>query len=242
MKLMQAGLPFRGAEFIVLAGGGSLVAGLLIFILSGGSVLLAVAVVVSGVIGASFWLKLKISRRQKRFNDQLSDASGMIGNAMRSGFSFLQAVGMVSEEMDSPIAEEFGRIVRETSLGASIEESFANLRQRVHSYDLDLFVTAVLIQREMGGNLASMMDTISQNIRDRIMAVREMDALTAQGRLSGLVVGLLPLGVMAFIGVTNPSYYQGLFVSQYGYWCVGYAVISYIIGMMLIKKITDVNF
>ncbi|HEY3426769.1 MAG TPA: type II secretion system F family protein, partial [Negativicutes bacterium] len=227
-KMAQAGIALRGSEFIVLTVGVALFGSVASILLTRGSWL--IALLAGGLIygGMFLWLQAKINRRRQTFNDQLGDACLMIANALRSGMSFLQAIGMVSAEMQQPIAGEFARVVRETQLGVSTEEALKHLRQRIESYDLELFVTAVLIQREVGGNLAALMDHIAENVRDRLLAGREMKTLTAQGRLSGVVVGAIPLVLVVALSMLSPGYYDILFTNQIGYWCVGVAAVSYL--------------
>jgi tight adherence protein B len=124
----------------------------------------------------------------------------------------------------------------------STEEALKHLRQRIESYDLELFVTAVLIQREVGGNLAALMDHIAENVRDRLLAGREMKTLTAQGRLSGVVVGAIPLVLVVALSMLSPGYYDILFTNQIGYWCVGVAAVSYLFAIIIINRITKVDF
>lgn len=242
IKMARAGIALRGSEFIGLAVGFSVICSIVVFLLTRGTWLMALLAGGMTYGGMFIWLQAKINRRRQTFNDQLGDAALMIANALRSGMSFLQSMEMVSDEMHPPIAGEFSRTVRETQLGLSIEEALKHLQQRIESYDFDLFVTAVVIQREVGGNLAAVMDHIADNVRDRLLAGREMNTLTAQGRLSGLVVGAIPLVLVVVLSIVSPDYYDILFTNQLGYWCVGIAAVNYLLGIIIISRITKVNF
>ena len=242
LRLAQAGLALRGSEFIVLTAGSALAVGLLVFIITRGGWHWALLSCLLLGGGAWVWVQEKIRRRRQNFNDQLGEAAMMMANALRSGMSFVQTLELVSQEMGAPIATEFSRVVRELRFGVAIEEALQHLRQRMVSYDLDLFVTAVLIQREVGGNLAIIMDHISENVRDRLLVNREMNALTAQGRLSGLVVGALPLILVVGLSVISPGYYDVLFKDSMGYWCLGIAAVEYLLGILMIKKLSKVEF
>lgn len=160
LQMQQAGIPLRGSEFLVLSIGLSLIATLVAFILSGGS--LSISLVMGSLTCLGFWLdvKRKKANRLSRFNTQLGEALSLMTNALRSGFSFLQAVEVISREMPSPIADEFSRFLNETRLGITTEEGLRNLTTRVPNSDLDLVVTSVLIQRQVGGNLTEILDNI----------------------------------------------------------------------------------
>ena len=242
LLLNQAGLAIRGSEFIVLTAGSTIAGSLLVFIITRGGwdwALLSMLLTGGGVWS---WVQEKVRRRRHTFDDQLGEAAMMMANALRSGMSFVQTLELVSEEMSAPIAEEFSRVLRELRFGVATEEALQHLRQRMVSKDLDLFVTAILIQREVGGNLATIMDHISENVRDRLLVNREMKTLTAQGRLSGLVVGGLPPVLVFGLSVLSPGYYDDLFTSSIGYWCLGIAVLQYVAGILIIQKLSKVNF
>ena len=214
-RLLQGGVLLRPGEFIllclVIAGGGILLGLVLLGQHSG--------LVVFGVIGyflPHFVLQRKVRQRAKAFDAQLGDALILIANSLRTGYSFMQAMDMVAKEMAPPISEEFARVIREMSLGVATETAMTGLTQRVASEDLDLVVTAMLIQRQIGGNLAEILDKIAGTIRERVRLRGHIQTLTAQGRLSGLIVGLLPFALGGFIFLMNPGYISGLFTDPYG--------------------------
>ena len=239
-KLTQAALPMRGAEFIVICVGIALLAIVILVMLSGNLIL----ALLGGVVGFSiplFILKIKIDQRKKAFNDQLGDTIVLIANALRTGYSFMQAVAMVSREMPKPIGEEFARVLKEMNLGVTTEEALNNMAKRVNSDDLDLVITAVLIQRQVGGNLAVVLDSIASTIRERIKIKGHIKTLTAQGKISGLIIGVLPIAIGGVIYVLNPEYVKILFNDPLGRMMLVVGVISQIIGIMVIRKIINID-
>ncbi|KJS17936.1 MAG: secretion system protein [Peptococcaceae bacterium BRH_c4b] len=239
-KLTEADIPLKSEEFIVMvmaisAGTGALTT--IILSNAGTGVIFAAAV----VIMASLWLRRSKAKRLNKFNSQIGDALVLISNALRSGFSFLQAMDMVRKEMPAPLATEFGRTFQEMHLGTPTEEAMENLAQRVGSEDLDLVVTAVLIQRQVGGNLAEVLDNIAGTIRERIRIKGEIKTLTAQGRISGLLIGTLPLILAAILAVLNPTYLPVLFTHPLGLTMLGGAVVMEVIGIILIRKIINIR-
>jgi tight adherence protein B len=162
-------------------------------------------------VGIGAWLpRFYLGRRQKgrlrAFNDQLPDTITLLANSLRAGSSFLQGMELVTREARPPISEEFGRVVREMSLGMALQPALANLVRRVASEDLELMVTAINIQSQVGGNLATVLDAIAFTIRERIRIQGEIRTLTAMQRYSGYVIVLLPVGLAALLFVISPSY------------------------------------
>lgn len=239
-KLTQAALPMRGAEFIVICLGIALLVFVILILLSGNFIL----ALLGGVVGFSiplFILKIKIDQRKKAFNDQLGDTIVLIANALRTGYSFMQAVAMVSREMPKPIGEEFARVLKEMNLGVTTEDALNNMAKRVNSDDLDLVITAVLIQRQVGGNLAVVLDSIANTIRERIKIKGHIKTLTAQGKISGLIIGALPIAIGSVIYVLNPEYVKILFEDPMGRMMLVVGVVSQIIGILVIRKIINID-
>ncbi len=241
-KLIQAGVPLKGAEFAVICAGTMVAGGAALFAAGGGRPVLMLAGVAAGYLLPVLTLRIKAARRVRQFNNQLADALVLVGNSLRTGYSFLQAIEMVSREMAPPLGAEFARVLKEMSLGVTTEEALANMGQRVVSDDLDLVVTAVLIQRQVGGNLAEVLDGIAGTIRARIKLKGEVRTLTAQGRVSGLIIGVLPFALAGFIYVINPQYILTLFMHPAGMLMVGYALVSMAIGMLMVWKIVNIEY
>lgn len=240
-KLIQAGIPMRGSEFLVICCGTGLFGAVFGFVLSGGNFMVAIVCGIVGYLIPLLVLKLKIERRVKVFNNQLGDSLVLVANSLRTGYSFLQSIELVSREMPKPIGEEFARVLKEMNLGVGTEAAMNNLAKRVNSDDLDLVVTAVLIQRQVGGNLAEVLDSISNTIRERIKIKGQIKTLTAQGRISGLIVSLLPLGTGLLIYVVNPGYMNVLFTHPVGKALLAVGIVSQVIGMWIISRIVNIE-
>lgn len=240
LELLQAGIPLKGEEFVTLwlliALGGPLVTWFLSF-----NPPLTILMLILGVLVPRLYLQHKKNDKLKTLNQQLGDALVVMANALRAGFGFQQAMDTVRREMPAPIASEFEWTLREIHLGSSTEEALLHMNERVKSDDLDMIVTAVLIQRQVGGNLAQILDNISRTIRERTRIKGEIKTLTAQGRLSGLIIGLLPIGLLFLLLIINPSYMNTLLQSSVGFFILGAALIAEIIGLFIIKKIVDID-
>lgn len=240
-RLVQAGLPLRGSEFAAICLATTLAGELLFFLLSGGSLMIGMAGGLLGYMVPIFFLRFKIAQRAKAFNNQLGDTLTLVANSLRTGYSFMQAVEMVSREMAPPISVEFARILKEMNLGIPTEEALNNMAKRVDSDDLDLVITAVLIQRQVGGNLAEVLDNIANTIRTRIRLKGELRALTAQGRFSGIIVGLLPFGIGLALYILNPGYMKLLFTHPMGKMMLTGAAGSMVLGILLIRRIVNIT-
>ncbi len=240
LELLKADIPLRGEEFIL--------ASILAAVLPGifGTIVLhdLGAGLILGVLGflvPRFLVNNAKRKRIAKFNSQIGDTLAVMSNSLRAGFSFLQTMEMVSREMSPPIGEEFGRCLREMNLGTPTEQALINLNQRIESDDLDLVITAVLIQRQVGGNLSEVLDSISHTIRERIRIKGEIKTLTAQGRLSGIIIGALPLALGVILYLINPAYMKMLFTTSTGLGLIAGGVVSQIIGIIVIKKIVSIE-
>ena len=239
-KMQKAGIPLLGSEFLLLLGLSGFIAAIIGAVLTKklyAGVLVAIFVVMAEWI----YVLLKIDRREAAFTNQLGDCLMMVANAMRAGFSFLQAMELVSKEMEPPISDEFKHVMRDISLGASVERALDDMDKRVNSSDFSLVVTAVLVQQQVGGDLSHILDTISGTIQDRIRMRREVRTLTAQGRMSGWVLAALPFGLGAFLVLVNPGYMEPLFNERIGQMAICFAVFMVIVGFLVIQKIVDID-
>ncbi|MCG0278074.1 MAG: type II secretion system F family protein [Thermanaeromonas sp.] len=240
-ELARADLPLRPEEFAGIMVLSSLGLGLIAYLGLGEPL---VALLIAGVGIYLPWgaLRFRQSRRLIKFNLQLPEALLTMANALRSGFSFLQAMDMIRREMPNPISREFGLTLLEINWGTDTEKALINLGQRVKSEDLDLVVTALLIQRQVGGNLAEVLENISHTISERVKINSEIKALTAQGRISGFIISLLPLALAAIIQMLNPSYLNPLFSTRAGLIMLTAAATAQIIGVLLIRRIVHIEF
>lgn len=198
---------------------------------------------VAGLIGYGVpmvYLSFKAKRRQKRFIGQLGDTISLMANSLRAGYSLLQTMEMVSKEMPDPISTEFRRVVREIGLGVSNQEAMQNLLRRVPSEDLDLLVTAINIQHEVGGNLAQILQIIGHTIRERVRIKGEITVLTAQQQLSGYVITALPVFLAVGVFFMNPEYMKAMFVWPWLCMPIGSAVMV-VIGFFVMRKITAIE-
>ena len=239
-KMQKAGIPLLGTEFLLLLGLSFLLTAVIVSIISKKwyvGIIMAIVV----VMGEWIYVLLKIDRREAAFTNQLGDCLMMVANAMRAGFSFLQAMDLIAKEMEPPISDEFKHVMRDISLGASVERALNDMDRRVGSSDFSLVVTAVLIQQQVGGDLAHILDTISDTIQDRIRMRREVRTLTAQGRMSGWVLAILPFGLGAMISAMNPSYMEPLFTEKIGQIAIGMAIVMVLIGFFVIQRIVDID-
>ena len=187
------------------------------------------------------WVGRRISSRLNAFNKQLPDTIMLLSNSLRAGSSFLQSIELVSRESPAPMGSEMGRVVREVNLGLSMEEALANLVRRIKSDDLDLMVTAIGVQQQVGGNLAEILDTIAFTIRERVRIKGEIRTLTAQGRYSGYLVAFLPVGIAVTLNFINPEFMQPLFTELIGQILLVVGAIMMAIGFFAIRKITDIK-
>ena len=241
LLMQQADWPIRGTEFeaILLLWGG--LVGLITFLVTlKGAMFFAGAL--AGILMGLALLGLRIRRRRKKFTNQLGDMLTMVANALRAGFSFMQAFELISREMDAPMSREVQLVVNEVNLGNTLESALDNMQRRVASPDFELVVTAVLIQRQVGGDLASILDTISETIAERVRMRREVMTLTAQGRASGIVVACVPIGLGIFLYIVNPTYLQPLLETDVGHMFIAGAIVSECIGMLIIRKIVDIQY
>ncbi|MDT8903669.1 type II secretion system F family protein [Anaeroselena agilis] len=240
-KLVQAGLPLRAAEFMVICAGAAGLGALLLLTTSGGKLAAAVIGGCGGFIAPHIAVRIKAAKRLRLFNDQLGDALVLTANSLRTGYSFLQALEMVAREMPEPIAGEFARTLKEMALGMTTDQAMNNLARRMDSDDLDLVVTAVLIQRQVGGNLAEVLDNIAGTIRARVKLKGEIRTLTAQGRASGVVLAALPVCVGLAVFVINPGYISLLFTHPIGQAMTGGAIVGQLFGALVIREIINIK-
>ena len=180
-------------------------------------------------------------KRIELFGIQLVDGLMVLSNALRSGMNLMQAIEVLEQEMEPPISQEFGLVTRECMLGVSIEDAMENLSKRVPNDDLKLMVTSINIVAEMGGNLTEIFDSMADMIRERSKLEGKTKALTAQGKLQGVIVGLLPtaLGVMMY--VMDPQSMERMFNTNMGNVAIGIMVVMQIIGYLMIRKITRIE-
>ncbi len=237
--LDRAGLVMRAGEFVAAVLGVAVIAGFLLFLLMG-IVGLAIGVLVP-ILGAPTLLKLLARRRNAKFADQLSDTLMLIAGSLRSGFGIGQAMDSVAEEMEDPMGAEFGRAVLETRLGRDMEDALEGIARRVENEDFEWVIDAMRIHRQVGGDLAQILDKVAETIRARNRLRRQISALTAEGRMSALVLGILPVGMALVLYSTNPDYLGKLFEETAGWIMVGVAGGLLFTGILWLRKLIDVE-
>ncbi|NMA66678.1 MAG: secretion system protein [Clostridiaceae bacterium] len=203
--------------------------------------IIVLILIVIGILLPPVMLKRKKAKRLKIINNQLVDTLAVLSNAMKAGHSFFQAVDSVCRELKGPVAEEFSKLQKEISLGVETETALENLVNRVGSDDLELMITAVLIQRQIGGNLAEILDNISDTIRLRVKTKGEIKTLTAQGRMSGIIISVLPFGLAAIVSIMAPQLMMTLFTEPLGIIMIVIALLMEFIGIIFIRKIISIE-
>ena len=202
------------------------------------------AIPIFGLIGfilPKIWVGNRQSARLRAFNNQLADTIVLMSNSLRSGMSLLQAMDMVAREGNPPISDEFGRVTREIGLGLSPADALLHLVRRIKSEDLDLMVTAINVQHEVGGNLARILNTIADTIRERVKLKGEINTITSQQRMSGYILAGLPVFVGGFLFLASPGYMRPMF-SGFPYLFLPIAgAISILLGFMVIKQIVNIE-
>jgi len=239
-QLTESDIPLRGEEFVVIVAASGITAGTFFSLITMNVLTGLMAAIASSLLPFLF-VRTAHARRVTKLNAQIGDALSIMSNSLRSGFSFLQAMDMVRRELPDPISKEFSRTFREINLGTSTEEALQNLVHRVNSEDMELIVTAVMIQRQVGGNLAEVLDNIGKTIRERIRIKGEIKTLTAQGRISGIIIGFLPVVLAVIMTGLNPEYIMTLFTSEVGRLMLLAAIGGELLGILLIKRIVNIQ-
>lgn len=187
------------------------------------------------------WLILRRRSRFKKFGKQLPDALELVGRALRSGHSLASGLHVVVEEMPAPIATEFGNVYEAQNLGIPIEQALREMLKRMPNLDLKFFVTSVVIQRQTGGDLAEILDKISHIIRERFKILGQVQALTGEGRISGIVLMALPIALFFVVYHLNPDYIMLLFTDALGRKMIAGAAVLQVLGAVCIKKIVNIK-
>jgi tight adherence protein B len=251
--IARADLKLKPSEFLMIWATSTLAIPLFMILLSPfikafGNPLLWLVGAFVGFMIPRFWLNRRKNGRLNAFNKQLPDTITLIANALRAGSSFLQAIELVVRESRPPISTEFARVIREVNLGLPFEQALENMVRRVKSDDLELMATAISIQHQVGGNLAEILDSIAYTIRERVRIKGEIRTLTAQQRLSGYVVGFLPIGLAGFLFIAAPGFMDPMFANPpavlglpAGVIILVFGGIMMFIGFMLIRRIVDIE-
>jgi tight adherence protein B len=210
-ELARADIKLKAAEYVALMAIAAVGVGVLGWYLGGRSVLFGLGGAILGLFLPRMYVKRQQGIRLRKFNDQLADMLNLMVNGLRAGYSTMQAMEAVSKEMPSPISDEFRRVVQEMQLGIPLDRALDNLYRRIPSDDLDLVIAAINVQREVGGNLAEILDIISYTIRERVRIKGEIRVLTTQVMYSGRFLALMPLAIAGGLWLLNRSYMMEFF-------------------------------
>lgn len=239
-ELARADIKLRVSEFMVLSAVsvfGFFVVAQILF----GTPILGLVFGVLGFFAPRIYVGIRKGRRLNAFNDQLGDTITLLANSLRSGYTIVQSMKTVAEQLPDPMASEFHRVTQEIALGLHYEEALNNMLRRMPSDDLDLLITAVNIQGRVGGNLAEILDTIGHTIRERVRIKGEIRVLTAQQMISGYVLTGLPIALGLVLYGINKPYMGRMFTDPCGWIMIGVALTMIAIGFMVIRKIVNIE-
>jgi tight adherence protein B len=239
-QLEAAGVSLRSGEFVVATVGAALLGGVLGMAMLQNLLLAGVTGLVGGLL-PTLVLRMSLGRRGEKMREQLPDVLTIMASSLRAGHSFLQALDTTAREIAAPANVEFQRLVAEIRLGRPAEDALESLADRVGSSDFRWAVLAVNIQREVGGNLAEILDNVSDTLRERATMRRQIRVLTAEGRLSAWVLAILPFAIAIYMFAVNPDYISLLFTTQIGLFMLGTAGVLMVLGILWMRKIVDID-
>lgn len=239
--LAMSGIKLRASEFIYGWAGMTF---LPIFLVAFADINLITGIgsAIVGFIIPPFFVQRARKKRQTDFNKQLGESLVVMSNCIKAGFSFQQAMESIANDMQPPISTEFAHVIRELRFGVNKNDALHHMVDRVQNNDLGLLVSAVMTSEKVGGNLSEILDVISDTIRDRIRIKQEVRVLTAQGRMSGIVIGLLPVFIILLLMILNPDYFMSFFEATVGKIMLSVCVAMELIGFIIINKIVDIEY
>ena len=239
-ELYVAGVALRAEEFITIwILTSAVIPAIALFLRTPTTI--CIGLVIVGVAAPITWVTIKKNKRLAMLGTQLSDALTIICNALRVGQSFQAAMKNVADEMEEPISREFMRVYRETQYGMPLETSLGRLVSRTNNSDLELMSSAVIIQRQIGGNLAIILQSISDTITQRVQIRGEIRTMTSAGRMSGYIIGALPAFIILLLMFINPGYIDMFFTTETGRIMMGVSVVLELIGFFLVNKIVNIK-
>lgn len=240
LKLLQAYIKMKPIEFIEISIIGGLAVGAVFFQLYPKVWFLILGFLLGFKVPEIFIESIR-KKRAKQLNSQLPQALSLLSNGLRAGFSFPQAMAVVSREMEAPIADEFAKVLRDNSYGKNMNEALEDLAKRTDDEDLDIFITTLLIQMQVGGDLSEILDTISGTIRERVKLKGDVHTLTSQSRMSAVIIGIMPIAIAGAIFMLNPEYIGILFSDPLGLMMLGTVAVMMMIGIIALVKIVQVK-
>lgn len=239
-ELQSADIKMRPEEFSLIWLLIAVVPACLVVLFSGSS-LIAIVLFVIGLILPLMLIKIKQRARVKKFDSQLSDALIIACSCLKSGLSFSQSMETIAKDMEAPISTEFAQVLAEMNMGASLEEALERMNQRINSSYLSLTISAVLIQKQTGGNLSQILENISNSIKEKMKLKKELDSATASGKMTGILMGCMPIILMILFYIVNPSFMLPLFQTSTGRIFLAVAAGLEIACFFLIKKIVTIK-
>jgi tight adherence protein B len=239
-QLALAGSARSPGEFFMGCAVGVLIGAFLGFRFLGSAVGLLIGAALGGALPVML-LKSQQTKRTKKFEEQLPEALDMLVNALRAGYSLQAAMEFVGNEVPEPLGPEFARFYDEQRLGIEVRTALMRLQERVGTYDIKMFVTALLIQRETGGNLAEVLASISNLMRERVAFRGQVDTLTAEPKMSARVLAGLPIGVFLIVYSMNPEFLQPLVATPTGHSLLAYAIASVCVGYVVLMRIANID-
>jgi tight adherence protein B len=240
LELWRAGLTIKPTDFLAAIGLSGVVCAGLVGYISRHPILTLLAGVI-GLLAPTIFLKAKQTQRRAKLEAQLPDAMAALSSSLRSGYSFLQALQLVAKEGQAPLSQEVQRVLDEIGVGVQTDAALGRMVERVQSYDMDLMVTAIAIQYQVGGNLAELLDTIGETVRQRFHTRNEIKGLTAEGRLSGSILFFLPIVLMVVLSARSPDYMKPLFETEIGRTMLIGAFAMQVVGGLIIQKLLKVD-
>ena len=238
--IQQSGTDWTVTRYVLLTVGAGIAFGVGVLLFSGNPVFGALGAV-AGALLPDLYLRNKGRVRRNRFEEQFPDAMDLLGRAIRAGHPLSAGLRMVAEEMPDPMSTEFRHVFEEQRFGLPFEEALLSLADRVDLVDVRIFITAVLIQREVGGNLAEILDSIAHTIRGRFMLKRQLRTYTAQGRMSGYALVILPIVTGVALYSLDPEYVSMLWTEPAGRLMVGAVMVMWVIGFFWIRRIVNIE-
>jgi tight adherence protein B len=240
LTLIRAGWRMRVSELLAtcfLTGGFVLAATVLVL----GSIWIAAVAGVFAMYIPFFLLKRAAKKRIGKIEKQLAETLVLMANALRAGFGLMQAIGQAAKQMEEPIAGELNQFIRDTQIGSSVEEAVTNLGTRVGSYDLDIVVTAILVQRNVGGNLSEILDGVAHTIRERERIKGEIQTLIAEQKMTGIVIGIIPPALGGLFFILNRPYMMTMVETNAGRIMLCGSAVLELLGVWMIRKIVNIE-
>ncbi len=239
-ELARAGMTLRPGEYLLMRWAVALLLAAVAWI-SSGALILAFVAAATGYLAPILYVRWRQRRRTRQFEEQLVDALVLISNALKSGFSFMQAMQAVADEMPDPISAEFRQALIETRMGAAVDEAMVKIAKRVRSAEFELVVSGMIIQRQVGGNLAEIISNVVHTVRERHRIQREVRTLTGEQRMEGAVLGVLPLVLLLVLLVLQPTYLSHMWAETAGRLMLGAGFLTDVIGLLVIRRLVQIE-